>query len=80
MLRRHDLVAARVAAHLLRAHLLTAFPGAVGLFHQRDGKISLRFLTRLPTPCHARWLSDKRLATWLAAEHYTRPTTRTRSS
>ena len=30
---RQGLVAARVAAHdLLRAHLLTAFPGAVGLF------------------------------------------------
>jgi transposase len=75
---RHDLVVARVAAHnQLRAHLLTAFPGAVGLFHRLDSKISLRFLSRFPTARHARWLSEKRLAAWLTAEHYTRPTTRT---
>ena len=74
---RHDLVVARVAAHnQLRAHLLTAFPGAVGLFHRLDGKIALAFLTRFPTPRHARWLSDKRLAAWLSARRYTRPTTR----
>lgn len=75
---RHDLVVARVIAHnQLRAHLLTAFPGAVGLFHRLDSKISLRFLARFPTPRHARWLSDKRLAAWLTAARYTRPTTRT---
>lgn len=63
---RHDLVVARVIAHnQLRAHLLTAFPGSVGLFHRLDGKISLRFLARFPTPRHARWLSEKRLAAWL---------------
>ena len=49
----------------------------VGLFHQLDGKISLAFLTRFPTPRHTRWLSEKRLATWLSAAHYTRPGTRT---
>jgi transposase len=75
---RHDLVVARVAAHnQLRAHLLTAFPGAVGLFHRLDSKIGLRFLDRFPSPRHARWLSEKRLAAWLTAAHYTRPTTRT---
>ena len=75
---RHDLVKARVAAHnQLRAHLQLAHPGAVGLFHQLDGKISLAFLTRFPTPRHARWLSEKRLATWLSAAHYTRANTRT---
>ena len=75
---RHDLVKARVAAHnQLRAHLQLAHPGAVGLFHQLDAKISLAFLTRFPTPRHARWLSEKRLAAWLHAAHYTRPTTRT---
>jgi hypothetical protein len=75
---RRDLVVARVAAHnQLRAHLLTAFPGAVGLFHRLDGKISLKFLTRFPTPRHARWLSEKRLASWLTAARYTRPNTRT---
>jgi hypothetical protein len=48
---RHDLVTARVAAHnQLRAHLLSTFPGAVGLFHRLDGGISLTFLTRFPTP------------------------------
>ncbi|ODU07677.1 MAG: IS110 family transposase [Pseudonocardia sp. SCN 72-86] len=75
---RADLVKARVAAHnQLRAHLQLAHPGVVGLFHQLDGKISLAFLTRFPTPRHARWLSDKRLAAWLKAAHYTRLTTRT---
>ncbi|WP_218595143.1 hypothetical protein [Pseudonocardia oceani] len=49
----------------------------VGLFHQLDGKISLAFLTRFPTPRHARWLSEKRHAAWLHAAHYTRPNTRT---
>jgi transposase len=75
---RADLVKARVMAHnQLRAHLLSAFPGGVGLFHQLDGKISLAFLQRFPTPRRARWLSEKRLAAWLHAAHYTRPTTRT---
>lgn len=75
---RADLVKARVAAHnQLRAHLQLAHPGVVGLFHQLDGRISLAFLARFPTPRHARWLSEKRLAAWLAAARYTRPTTRT---
>lgn len=75
---RQDLVAARIAAHnQLRSHLLVVFPGAVGLFHQLDGGIGLKFLTRFPTPAKARWLSEKRLASWLTAEHYTRPSTRT---
>lgn len=75
---RHDLVKARVAAHnQLRAHLQLAHPGLVGLFHQLDGKISLAFLDRFPTPRHARWLSEKRLAAWLHAAHYTRANTRT---
>jgi transposase len=75
---RADLVKARVAAHnQLRAHLQLTHPGVVGLFHQLDSKISLAFLTRFPTPRHARWLSEKRLAAWLEAARYTRPTTRT---
>jgi transposase len=75
---RQDLVAARVAAHnQLRSHLLTAFPGAVGLFAHLDAGISLKFLTRFPTPRHTRWLSEKRLAAWLSAAHYTRANTRT---
>jgi hypothetical protein len=43
--------------------LQLAHPGVVGLFHPLDGKISLAFLTRFPTPRHARWLSENRLAT-----------------
>jgi transposase len=75
---RQDLVVARVAAHNhLRAHLLTAFPGAVGLFHRLDGGVSLRFLTRFPTAAKAAWLTEKRLAAWLAAAKYTRASTRT---
>ncbi|MDQ4116863.1 MAG: IS110 family transposase [Actinomycetota bacterium] len=74
---RADLVKARVMAYnQLRAHLLLAHPGVVGLFHELDGKVSLAFLTRFPTPRHARWLSVKRLATWLHAARYTRATTR----
>jgi transposase len=68
---RRDLVAARVAAHnQLHNHLKSAFPGAVGLFSQLDGKTSLAFLTRFPTPQKAGWLSEKRLAAWLQAAHY----------
>jgi len=47
---RKDLVAARIAAHnQLRSHLLSAFPGAVGLFAALDSPISLTFLTRFPS-------------------------------
>lgn len=68
---RKDLVAARVAAHnQLRSHLLTAFPGAVGLFADLDSPISLTFLTRFPSAQRARWLSDKRLAAWLTSVGY----------
>lgn len=75
---RADLVKARVAAHnQLRTHLQLAHPGAVGLFSELDGKVSLAFLTRFPTPRHVRWLSEKRLAAWLNNAHYTRGNTRT---
>jgi transposase len=68
---RKDLVAARIAAaNQLRAHLQSAFPGAVGLFAELDSAISLRFLTRFTTQDHADWLSPKRFASWLAANHY----------
>jgi hypothetical protein len=56
---RHELVTARVAAHIqLREHLLTDFPGRWGLFHRLDGGKRLTFLTRFPTPRHACWLSE----------------------
>jgi transposase len=68
---RKDLVAARIAAHnQLRSHLLSAFPGAVGLFAALDSPISLTFLTRFPSAQRARWLSDKRLAAWLVSVGY----------
>lgn len=75
---RADLVKARVAAHnQLRAHLQLAHPGAVGLFHDLAGTVSLAFLDRFPTPRHTAWLSEKRLATWLRSARYTRSDTRT---
>jgi transposase len=68
---RKDLVAARIAAHnQLRSHLLSAFPGVVGLFAALDSPISLTFLTRFPSAQRARWLSEKRLAAWLTSVGY----------
>jgi transposase len=54
----------------LRSHLLSAFPGAVGLFAALDSPISLTFLTRFPSAQRASWLSDKRLGAWLASVGY----------
>jgi transposase len=68
---RKDLVKHRIAlGNQLRANLLAAFPGAVGLFAQIDSPISLTFLTRFPSAERAGWLSDKRMAAWLAAVGY----------
>jgi len=68
---RKDLVGHRVAlANQLRAHLQTAIPGAVGLFHELDSAISLKFLTRFDTQDKLDWLSPKRLAAWLANAGY----------
>jgi transposase len=68
---RKDLVATRIAtANQLRAHLQLVFPGAVGLFAEIDSAISLAFLERFPTAARAAWLSEKRLAAWLAANAY----------
>jgi len=68
---RKDLVSHRVAvANQLRAHLQTAFPGAVGLFADLDSPISLKFLTRFDCQDKADWLSPKRLAAWLASVGY----------
>jgi transposase len=68
---RKDLVKHRIAlGNQLRANLLAAFPGAVGLFAEIDSPISLTFLTRFPSAERAAWLSDKRLAAWLAAVGY----------
>lgn len=68
---RRDLVAHRVAvANQLRAHLQIVFPGAVGLFHDIDSEISLRFLARFDCQDRADWLSPTRLAAWLASVGY----------
>lgn len=68
---RKDLVETRVAvANQLRAHLRVVFPGAVGLFRDIDGPISLRFLERFPSATRAAWLSEKRLAAWMRANGY----------
>ena len=68
---RKDLVGHRIAlANQLRAHLQRAFPGAVGLFHDIDSPISLRFLARFDCQERADRLSPKRLAAWLASVGY----------
>jgi transposase len=68
---RKDLVKHRIAlANQLRANLLAAFPGAVGLFAEIDSPISLTFLTRFACAERAAWLSEKRMAAWLAAVGY----------
>jgi transposase len=68
---RKDLIKHRIAlANQLRANLLAAFPGAVGLFAEIDSPISLTFLTRFCSAERAAWLSDKRMAAWLAGVGY----------
>ena len=68
---RKDLVRHRVAVgNQLRAHLLSAFPGAAGLFCKLHSAISLAFLARFDCQDRAGWLSEKRLAAWLKAASY----------
>lgn len=68
---RKDLIKHRIAlGNQLRANLLAAFPGAVGLFAEIDSPISLSFLTRFPSARRAAWLSDKRMAAWLRGVGY----------
>lgn len=68
---RRELVKHRVAlCNQLRAHLQSAFPGAVGLFKDLDSQISLRFLARFDSQERADWLSVKRLAAWLSSVGY----------
>src|SRR5256884_9288542 len=68
---RQDLVRHRVAVgNQLRAHLLAAFPGMVGLFCRLDSAISLAVLARFGCPDRADWLSVKRLAAWLRGAGY----------
>ena len=73
---RKDLVNHRVAlANQLRAHLQTFYPAPVGLFHELDGQMSLKFLTRFDCQDRADWLTPKRLAAFLAGIRYCGSTT-----
>jgi transposase len=73
---RKDLVIHRVSlCNQLRAHLQAFYPGPVGLFHELDGGMSLRFLTRFDCQDRADWLSPKRLAAFLKGVRYSGHTT-----
>jgi transposase len=68
---RDDLVAERVAvANQLRSLLDSYWPGAVAIFANIDSPIALSFVERYPTPKSAARLGKKRLARFLAANHY----------
>jgi len=68
---REDLVGARVAlTNQLRAELERFWPGPIGLFCDLDSPISLAFLARYPSPADARGLGEKRMAAFLAGQHY----------
>jgi transposase len=73
---RKDLVNHRVAlCNQLRAHLKAFYPAPVGLFHELDGLMSLKFLTRFDCQDRADWLTPKRLAAFLAGIRYCGSTT-----
>ena len=68
---RDDLVAQRVAlANQLRALLESFWSGAAQIFADVDSPIALAFLARYPTPHSAQRLGEKRLAAFLAQQHY----------
>src|SRR5215469_13228402 len=68
---RKDLVGHRVAVgNQLRAHLLSVFPAAAGLFCKLHSAISLAFLARSGLPGPGRLAVRKRLAAWLKAVSY----------
>ena len=64
---------ARVAlSNQLHAELERFQPGPIGLFSfsDLDSPISLAFLERYPSPADARALGPKRIAAFLASQHY----------
>jgi transposase len=68
---RELLVEQRVAlCNQLRAELERFWPGAVEIFADLDSPISLAFLERYPSPLDARSLGERRLAQFLARNHY----------
>jgi transposase len=73
---RKDLVIHRVSlCNQLREHLRNFYPGPVGLFHELDGEMSLRFLSRFDCQERADWLSGKRLSAFLKGVRYSGHTT-----
>jgi transposase len=70
---RKDLVGHRVAiANQLRAHLDTALPAVVGLFHSIDAPISRAFIAAFSTQPAIDALTVEDLTAWLRAHRYTR--------
>jgi transposase len=68
---REDLVQTRVAlANQLRGELERFWSGPIGLFKDLDSPISLAFLKRYPSPIEASTLGEKRMAAFLAGQHY----------
>jgi transposase len=68
---REDLVQARVAlANQLRDQLERCWPGAAVIFDEIDSPIGLAFLEHYPSAADARALGPKRLAAFLARQHY----------
>jgi transposase len=68
---REVLVEQRVAlCNQLRAELERFWPGATMIFADLDSPISLAFLSRYPSPVDAHGLGEKRLAQFLARNHY----------
>jgi len=68
---RDDLVAERVRlTNQLGATLDAFWPGAKTLFAALHSPIALAFLKRYPSPAKAARLGEKRMAGFLAAEHY----------
>jgi len=68
---RDDLVAERVAVANQLGSLLDSFwPGAGAIFADIASPIALAFLERYSTPGSTRRLGEKRLASFLAAHHY----------
>ncbi len=49
----------------LRARLVVAFPGAVGLFHDLDSPVSLAFLIRSGSQDAAPGLDEQAIEAWL---------------
>jgi transposase len=68
---RDDLIAERVSlANQLSALLESFWPGALAIFADIESPIALAFVQRYPTPKSAAHLGEKRLASFLATEHY----------